>query len=159
MTFTSKAYASLWPPSLSVAITLTVNQPAAWKLWPIIRSAGCPGEVVVVQRRYQTQRSEPRHDAVMRFDPRTAIPMTPHHGERPVLRQPQWLIAAYDALKHRRANLQLQVGAVFPYDKCRVTQERDVVDAVAEVWLACEPVVGVLRRASRIKPAKARRKK
>lgn len=108
------------------------------------RYRGASPEIVVVQRRYHTQRAEPRHDAVLRFDPRTAIPLKPHHGERPVLNQPQWLIAAYDALKHRRANLQLQIGAVFPYEKAPIVGRREVVEAVAQAWLACEPVVKAL---------------
>ncbi len=120
------------------------------------RYPGGQAAITVVQRRYSTQRSEARIDAVLRFDPRTAIQIKPRAGERSVLLQPQWLVAIYEALRHRRANLQLQIGAAFPYDKSPVTRTTRIIDAVAEVWMACEPVVGVLRHYKKGGKSKAR---
>lgn len=97
--------------------------------------------ITLVQRRYATQRSPARHDAVLRFDPRTAISIRARAGEPAVHLQPQWLIATEQALRHRKANLQLQIGAEFPYEKCKITHSDRLVDAVAEVWIACKPVV------------------
>jgi hypothetical protein len=123
------------------------------------RYPGGQPAITVVQRRFSTQRSEARVDAVLRFDPRTAIPVKPRAAERSVLLQPQWLIAIDEALRHRRANLQLQIGAAFPYKKSPVTRTTRIIDAVADVWLACEPVVGVLRRNKKGRVSKARRGK
>jgi hypothetical protein len=101
--------------------------------------------ITVVQRRFASQRSAARYDAVLRFDPRTAIRVGASRRERSVMYQPQWLVATEQALRHRRSNLQLQIGAEFPYAKASVTRSAKLIDAVADVWLACEPVVRVTR--------------
>lgn len=97
--------------------------------------------ITVVQRRFATQSSPARHDAVIRFDPRTAVPVRGRTRGPIVLKQPQWLIATEQALRHRRSNLQLQVGVEFPYATCKVCRSADLTRAVADVWLACEPIV------------------
>jgi len=108
------------------------------------RYKGARPQITLVQRRYATQNSPARHDALLRFDPRTAVPVRWRGGERPVLFQPQWLIATEQVLRNRKSNLQLQVGAEFPYSTCSITRSDRLIDAVAEVWLACEPVIMVL---------------
>jgi hypothetical protein len=98
--------------------------------------------ITVVQRRFASQRSEARHDAVLRFDPRTAVRVSGKGGGPAVRLQPEWLLATERALRYRgSSNLQLQIGAEFPYTKCDVTRSADLVNAVADVWLACKPVL------------------
>jgi hypothetical protein len=92
----------------------------------------------VVQRHYASQRSEPVYDAVLRFDPRTAIP-TDRAGE--VKSQPQWLRAAFDSLNQRRSNLQFQIGVEFPYERCSAVRSERIVETIAKVWLACRPML------------------
>jgi hypothetical protein len=100
--------------------------------------------ITLVQRRYATQRSPARHDAVLRFDPRTAVRSRTRVNEPAVHLQPQWLIATEQALRHRKSNLQLQVGAEFPYTMCKITRSELLVDAVAETWIACKPIVNAI---------------
>jgi hypothetical protein len=113
--------------------------------------------IKVVQRRFASQRSAARYDAVLRFDPRTAIRVRARRDERSVLPQVQWLVATEQALRHRRSNLQLQVGAEFPYAKAPVTRSAKLIDAIADVWLACEPVVRVTK--DRKKTRRSRKRK
>lgn len=96
--------------------------------------------IVVVQRHYPTQRSQAVLDCSLRFDPRTAIRVK-NHRLGGVKAQPQWLRAAYEALKDRRSNLQLQIGVDFPYGECPVVGTRKIVRLAADVWLACRPIV------------------
>lgn len=96
--------------------------------------------VVIVQRHYPTQRSPAVHDSYLRFDPRTALLRS--RVKSTVKFQPQWLRATYEALRARRSNLQFQVGAQFPYATCPSVRSRQVIDSIANVWLACKAVVG-----------------
>lgn len=86
-------------------------------------------------------RSQPNMDARLDFDLRTAV-----HGGSPVKAQPLWLSAAYGALAHKRgANYELQVGAVFPYDKCPSLQKASAIKTIEQAWLACKPLVNLVR--------------
>lgn len=96
--------------------------------------------VVVVQRRYLTQRSKAIIDSQLRFDPRTALPGTVR-ARGGVKAQPEWLRLTYDVLRGRRSNLQLQVGVQFPYATCNVVHEPRIAKVVAEVWIACKPLI------------------
>lgn len=87
-----------------------------------------------LQRRYPSQRSKPISDARLEFDLRTAV----SSRESGVRLQPQWLEATYNALAHKRSNLQLAIGAALPYGS-RVLQSRKVLDTIANVWIACSP--------------------
>lgn len=93
----------------------------------------------LVQRHYASQRAEPVYDAVLRFDPRTAIGA---HKAAEVKHQPQWLRAAFDALDQRRSNLQFQIGVEFSYDRCPAVRSEHIAEVVAAAWLACEPMLG-----------------
>jgi len=107
----------------------------------IVRAVpGSVPKVVVVQRHYLSQRSTGVLDCQLRFDPRTAIKIKGKASGK-VKRQPQWLRAAYEALKGRRSNLQLQVGLDFPYNSCPMVATRGIVRAAADVWLACRPLL------------------
>lgn len=96
--------------------------------------------IIVMQRRYASQSSQPIADCQFRFDPRTAIALR-SAAHRKVKLQPQWLRAAYDALTTRRSNLQFQIGVVFPYATCPKVATPDIARIVADVWLACRPLI------------------
>lgn len=100
--------------------------------------------VVVVQRRYPSQRSQAILDARIEYDLRTAFPDKWRRSK--VRPQPQWLRATYDALCHKRSNLQVAVGAIFPYRTCPATKDREIIDHVAGAWLACKPLLDALLR-------------
>jgi hypothetical protein len=98
---------------------------------------GASPVIVVVQRRYPTQRSPAIIDGQLRFDTRTAFTgLGQTRGQ--VKRQPEWLRLVYDILKNRRSNLQFQIGADFPYERCKVVATAQVREAVVNVWLACK---------------------
>jgi hypothetical protein len=66
------------------------------------------------------------------------------NGDRPaasVKQQPQWLAASYEVLAEKNSNLQLGVGAIFRYDRCAVVRTASILDQVANVWLACKPLI------------------
>lgn len=96
----------------------------------------------VIQRRYPTQRSAAIVDAKIEYDLRTAFPKSSMNDS--VKTQPQWLQATYAALTHKRSNLQVAIGANFPYRLCTATSQPEIVDTIAGVWIACKPLLDVL---------------
>lgn len=109
------------------------------------KAKGAAPWVDVVQRRYATQRSAAFVDARIEYDLRTAFPEK-RKGTK-VRPQPQWLKATYDALSKKRSNLQVAVGAVFPYRTCSATKDQKIIDYVAHTWLACKPLMQVMLKA------------
>jgi hypothetical protein len=91
--------------------------------------------IIVVQRRYPSQRSIPIRDADLEFDPRTAI----DSKNAKVKLQEQWLQAAFDAFANKRSNIQIAIGVRFPYrDKSRV-RNAHFIDLVEQSFIACKP--------------------
>jgi hypothetical protein len=104
------------------------------------RAEGAAPWVELVQRRYPSQRSEPILDARLQFDLRTAFDGQNGHGNA-VKQQPHWLEAAYESLAEKNSNLQLGVGAIFPYDRCPDVHNPEILNHVANVWLGCKPLI------------------
>jgi hypothetical protein len=96
--------------------------------------------IEIVQRRYPSQRAEPIIDARLQFDLRTGFEKS-DRWRKSVKRQPQWLEAGYDALSRKNSNLQLGVGAIFPYRWCPAVHTPAIVSHIAEVWLACKLLI------------------
>ena len=103
------------------------------------RYPGAAPILEALQRRYQSQRSVPTKDACLEFDLRTAVAGNSSDGK--VKSQPQWLQAAFDAFVNKRSNLQLAVGATFPYRTCKATAERSILDGIAASWIGCSPLL------------------
>jgi len=99
----------------------------------------CP-IVEAVQRRYRSQRSEPFMDTRITFDLRTAYGDGFGSDASP-RNQPQWLQAVFEALSHKRSNLQLAVGVRFDYNLCSYTQSPDIARRLAESWIICKPII------------------
>lgn len=93
----------------------------------------------VLQRHYESQRSPGICDAKLEFDLRTAL----SNGDGRVKGQEQWICATFDALQKKQSNLQMSIGAVFPYGDAKL-HSRDVLDAIAGVWLGCKPWLDTL---------------
>jgi hypothetical protein len=104
------------------------------------RLDGVSPRIELVQRHYPSQRANPIVDADLRFDLRTAF-AKPTRGRKAIKTQPQWLTAVYDALKHKDSNLQFAVGAVLYYDRCQVVNSPKILMYIAEVWIACNPLI------------------
>ncbi len=94
----------------------------------------------IVQRHYPWQRAEPIVDARLQFDLRTAF-RGPKRWRKSVKRQPQWIEAVYSVLANKHSNVQVAVGAGFPYDRCPAVQTPGILDHIAGVWLACKPLI------------------
>lgn len=99
--------------------------------------------VVVVQRRYPSQRSAPIVDARLEYDIRTAFSS---RRNQPVKVQHEWLKATYEALAKKRSNLQVTVGAIFPYRTCAETKSPGILDYIGNTWIACKPLLDVVLR-------------
>jgi len=95
----------------------------------------------VVQRHHPTRSSPAVTDASLEFDLRTARSGT----QDGVKHQAQWLKAAYEALANKKSNLQLGIGAAFPYGSPALQSPR-VVNHIADVWTACRPWLDQLLR-------------
>lgn len=94
----------------------------------------CPGAQprLRAQQRHWDPRGKPAViDAVIDFDLRAL------DGSGKVKAQPQWLAAAFDAFANKSANIELQIGACFPYSHCDAVRDPSVLDAVAKAWLSC----------------------
>jgi hypothetical protein len=103
------------------------------------KESGAIPYVIVVQRRYPSQRSQAIIDAKIEYDLRTAFERT----EVPKY-QPEWLKATFDAFTNKKSNLQLQVGAIFPYRSCKATKNSEILDYISKTWLSCKPILDVL---------------
>jgi len=106
---------------------------------------GAPGAapwVIVLQRRYSSQRSDAITDAMLQYDLRTAFPDSAN--KQVVKKQSQWLTATYNALEHKKSNLQIAVGAIFPYKNCKVQKSSEILNYIADTWLACKPLLKVI---------------
>ncbi len=79
----------------------------------------------VVQRRYPSQKSAAIMDGLMEFDLRVAFgDESPDRGPA-IKRQPQWANAVFDLLQNKKANIQFQIGVIFPYEGCEQLKGRD----------------------------------
>jgi len=113
-------------------------------LEPLLASdPGATPLINVQQRRYASQRSIPERDAVLEFDPRTAL-----GGREPVKLQEQWLKAAYEVFAGKQSNLQLAIGVQFSYERSTRVRDAGFASAVAEAWTALHPLVARLQASS-----------
>lgn len=105
------------------------------------KTKGAAPWCIVMQRRYPSQRGAAIVDARIEYDLRTAFPQ--YGGGAVIKTQPQWMQATYEALSNKRSNLQVSIGAVFPYDSDS-TSSPTILDTVADVWIACKPLLEAL---------------
>ena len=98
------------------------------------------------------------------MEPRLRVRQRPAHSARPLMaahidvdlrtldgdsesgveRQPEWVDAAFHALKNEKSNPELQIGARFPYQTCPKIAEPEALDCVAAAWVACKPYIDLL---------------
>lgn len=103
----------------------------------------CPGmqpRLRILQQRWpRGLSSAPVLDALIDFDLRTIF-----DGPWLVKHQPQWLDGIFSALEKKRSNMELQIGAFFPYRTCPAVRTVDILDHIAEAWRACRPLLDKL---------------
>ena len=108
--------------------------------------ANCPGMepgLILKQRHWRTRRGPCFHDAFLEVDLRT-LRGDPDSG---VKKQPEWMDVAQHVIARKDSNLELQVGATFPYDHCQAIQTPDALDHVAAAWISCRSFIGWLQLA------------
>ncbi|MEP7241791.1 MAG: hypothetical protein ABI697_12970 [Devosia sp.] len=92
-----------------------------------------------IQRRYVNPSIVRAVDGSLEFDLRTAVPTIggPKY-------QRQWLDTAFGMFEKRDgANYQMQVGAQLRFKDCPELSEASSVGLLAEIWLACSPLITV----------------
>jgi len=100
------------------------------------RSKGSRALVRAAQRHYLTQSVVGGVDARVEADLRTIVP-----GSRSVAKfQPQWAVAIYEALTHKRSNIQLELSVELSY-RCPIVRSPKAVDLFAESWIAMSPLI------------------
>ena len=100
--------------------------------------------MLVLQRRYPSQKSKPIEDALVMFDMRTAFQEFAE-GLKPRLRvQEEWLKLAFDIYKNKKSNIQLQVGANFSYNKDTLINHKDADKVAEKAFRACKPLTDYL---------------
>lgn len=102
---------------------------------------GASPRLIVVQRRYLTQRSPAIYDATIEFDLRTAFQKVQRHGKRYVKHQPQWLSATFSALTRKKSNLQIGIGASFLFATSSSVRDKGILGRIAATWLSCKPLL------------------
>ncbi len=107
----------------------------------LMRDPGATPYVLVLQRRYPSQRAEPFIDARVEFDPRTAVDAG--HDDTVKL-QEEWLGATVAAFSKRQANLNLSFGVAFKYGKSNSLGQKSFISTVEDAWLATKPILVAL---------------
>lgn len=107
------------------------------------KAEGAVPYVELVQRHYKTQSSKPIIDARLTFDMCTAFD-SKMQKNRGVKLQPVWLKSVYDVWSKKKANIQLGVGAKFPYDSCHAVRTSYILDHISQAWISCRPLIKAL---------------
>ena len=111
----------------------------------LAKNPGAQPLMRAVQRRYPSQRSKAIRDARIEFDLRTALPYPAAIERKSPKVQHQWLSATYAAFSNKRgANYQVQVGVVFPYDRCPQIRTPEALRLMLDSWLACKPLIDAM---------------
>ena len=107
---------------------------------------GCPGmepRLCIQQRHWLQRKKPPLHDAKLEVDLRTL------NGDQTAMVKPMpvYIETAFRALRDKKsANVELQIGAAFPYRTCHESMGTpDALDHIAAAWIACTPFIEILR--------------
>lgn len=133
----NKARGGLWTKLRSQGLAHLMSQ-VSREMAPAM--ASCPGmepRLILKQRHWRTRSGPSFQDAYLDVDLRT-IRGDPASG---VKKQSEWMEAAQQVVANKDSNLELQVGATFPYDRCPAIQTPDALDHVASAWIGCHPFI------------------
>ena len=91
-------------------------------------------------RHWKPRAKPPFLDALLDVDLRTL-----HGDDRAGVKQlPVWIDAAFQAFETKwaaSANVELQMGAAFPFATCPSVEEPEILDHIAAAWIACRPFI------------------
>ena len=133
----NKARGGLWTRLRSGSLARLMSQ-VAREMAPAV--ADCPGmepRSILKQRHWLTRSGPHFQDAYLDVDLRT-LRGDPDSG---VKKQREWIEAAQHVVANKASNLELQVGATFPYDRCPAIQPPAALDHVAAAWIGCRPFI------------------
>ena len=133
----NKARGGLWTKLRSRSLAGMMSQ-VSLEMAPAM--ATCPGMVpglILKQRHWRSRRGPRFRDAYLEVDLRT---LRGDSGSG-VKKQRGWIDAAQHVIANKASNLELQVGATFPYDHCPAIQGPDALDHVAAAWIGCRPFI------------------
>ena len=146
--------------AVTAQVTLPNNARAAWRRLTALDEKGfqsmvgevldnmrpslsdCPGMkpyLLLLQRHWSSRAAPPLDDARIYIDLRTCR----DDGDATKF-QPKWINAVFGALQNKNSNLELHIGAEFPYRTCRAIREPEALDFVAAAWIACRPYIAAL---------------
>ena len=133
----NKARGGLWTKLRSRSLAHLMSQ-VTREMAPAMEN--CPGmepRLILKQRHWRTRRGPSFQDAYLDVDLRT-LRGDPDSG---VKKQREWIEAAQHVVANKDSNLELQVGATFPYDRCPAIQTPDALDHVASAWIGCRSFI------------------
>jgi len=106
------------------------------------RAKGFVPRLELLQRHF-LNRSDSVDDACLKFDLRTALQLESATARDGVRFEPEWMQAVPRVLRRKQSNsnLQLMVGAWFPYDRCEAIRKPEALDHIAAAWIACKPML------------------
>lgn len=139
----NKARGGLWTRLRSESLARLMSQ-VSEEMAPAM--ASCPGlepRLILKQRHWRTRSGPHFQDAYWDIDLRTLR----GHRDSGVKKQREWLEAAQHVVANKASNLELQVGATFPYEHCPAIRTPDALNHVAAAWIGCRPFIEWLRTA------------
>ena len=117
---------------------LSVVEEVLKKMRPLLKK--CPGakpHLAIYQRHWRSRSGPSTLDAEIRLDLRA------RRGDEDakIKPQPEWIAAVFDVVKNKKSNVEMRIGAEFPYDACEAIARPDALDHVAAAWRACKPLL------------------
>jgi hypothetical protein len=107
----------------------------------VTHRGGSP-RMYVVQRHFPSRRSAPVTDGRLEFDLRTF--RAKRHNQDQVRPQPEWSEAAFSLITKKRSNMQIGIGAIFPYSATTGINTPQALDLFAAAWISSKPLLAVL---------------
>ena len=111
------------------------------KMRPLLSQ--CPGmepRLRIYQRHWPKRSVPPQTDAHLDIDLRT---YGNKDGDKTKF-QPEWIKTVFAISENKNSNIEMQIGAEFPYRTCKAIQEPEALDFVAAAWIACRPYIVAL---------------
>ena len=137
MVLPNQARGGVWTRLRSSRLVHLMSQ-VSREMAPVMADCrGAEPRLILKQRHWRTRSGPHSQDAYLDIDLRTL------RGDRDagVKKQPEWMEAARHVVANRASNLELQVGATFPYDHCPAIRAPQALDHVAAAWIGCRPFI------------------
>ena len=133
----NKARGGLWTKLRSRSLAHLMSQVTREMAPAMANCLGMEPRLILKQRHWRTRNGPSFQDAYLDVDLRT-LRGDPDSG---VKKQREWMEAAQHVVANKGSNLELQVGATFPYNHCPAIQTPNALDHVASAWIGCRSFV------------------